>query len=111
MSSGRMAPRLATILVTCRAQADDMSLDGSFISKLIPAVRKKTHNLYIQDNLNSCRDKPTVMDIRILQLLIHHKVNIKTLNVSSSSSPNVCNLVITTAVSHQLVHHETRCAC
>lgn len=46
MSSGRMAPRLATILVTCRAQADDTSLDGSFISKLIPAVKKnKTPNV------------------------------------------------------------------
>lgn len=48
MSWGSMAPRLATILVTCCAQADDMSLDGSFSSKLIPAMNKKRQTTTFQ---------------------------------------------------------------
>lgn len=60
MSSGRMAPLLATILVTWRAQADDMSLDGSFISKLIPAVEKNRNR-----NVHSCHGASTAKDKRI----------------------------------------------
>lgn len=44
-----MAPLLATILVTCCAHADDMSLDGSLRSKLIPAMNEKrqaTHSAF-----------------------------------------------------------------
>lgn len=87
MSSGRMAPRLATIFVTCRAQADDTSLDGSFISKLIPAVKKnKTPNVYMQHKLHGCHGATAVKDKRILHL---HK----------------------SYVTHPLVRHETWCAC
>lgn len=57
MSWGKMAPRRATILVTCCAQADDMSLDGSFKSKLIPAVnaKKKSTQLTFK-NMDNCAD-------------------------------------------------------
>lgn len=38
MSWGRMAPLLATILVTCWAQAEDTSADGSLMSNANPAA-------------------------------------------------------------------------
>lgn len=49
MSCGKIAPRLATIFVTCWAHAEDISMEGSFSSKLIPAI-KREHSCHLLSN-------------------------------------------------------------